>query len=201
MLQTALRHEVTRSVLGAGAMPEDAAIAALFGTLAAAARTELEIWQAGAARVTLAADLRYGEQVFEITVPLEGVPLTAEGLRQAFHARHRALFTYDLPGEEVVLVTARAAAEAVGEAPPAQPVPARDDAAPLATRRARLAAGWAELPVFDFAALAAGQRIQGPAIVESATTTVLLLEGDAGVMDARGWLDVALPGYSAASGG
>jgi N-methylhydantoinase A len=194
MLQTPLRHEVARSVLGAAAMPGDAEIAALFGTLAEAARAELESWQPGAPRVTLAADMRYGEQVFEITVPLEGVPLTADGLRAAFHARHRALFTYDLPGEEVVLVTARAAAEALGAAPPAQPVPERTDAAPVAMRRARLAAGSARLPVFDFAGLGAGQRVHGPAIVESATTTVLLLEGDAAVMDARGWLEVALPG-------
>jgi N-methylhydantoinase A len=34
----------------------------------------------------------------------------------------------------------------------------------------------------------------GPAIVESDTTTVLLLPGDRARMDARGWLDIALPG-------
>jgi N-methylhydantoinase A len=35
--------------------------------------------------------------------------------------------------------------------------------------------------------------VQGPAIVESDTTTVLLLPGDAARMDARGWLDIAVP--------
>ena len=50
------------------------------------------------------------EQVFEITVNLDEVTPAQAGLRAAFHARHRALFTYDLPEEEVVLVTARAAA-------------------------------------------------------------------------------------------
>jgi N-methylhydantoinase A len=46
--------------------------------------------------------------------------------------------------------------------------------------------------VFDFAALAAGQAIAGPAIVESDTTTVLLRGGDTACFDARGWLDVAV---------
>jgi N-methylhydantoinase A len=52
--------------------------------------------------------------------------------------------------------------------------------------------GWTDLPVFDFDALAPGQAIAGPAIVESATTTVLLRPGDRGQATARGWLDVAV---------
>jgi N-methylhydantoinase A len=35
--------------------------------------------------------------------------------------------------------------------------------------------------------------VSGPAIVESDTTTVLLLPGDSATMDARGWLSVTLP--------
>ena len=69
----------------------------------------------------------------------------------------------------------------------------------LATRRTtvvRIAAA-ADLPVHDFAALADGQVVAGPAIIESDTTTVLLLPGDTARMDARGWLDVALPGEAA----
>ena len=36
------------------------------------------------------------------------------------------------------------------------------------------------------------RQVAGPAIIESATTTVLLRPGDAARMDARGWLDVAV---------
>jgi N-methylhydantoinase A len=53
--------------------------------------------------------------------------------------------------------------------------------------------GPVEVPVYDFAALGADQPVAGPAIVESDTTTVLLLRGDTARMDARGWLDIALP--------
>jgi N-methylhydantoinase A len=49
------------------------------------------------------------------------------------------------------------------------------------------------VPVLAFAALAPDQAVPGPAIVESDTTTVLLLPGDAARMDARGWLEVAVP--------
>jgi N-methylhydantoinase A len=56
-----------------------------------------------------------------------------------------------------------------------------------------LAGGVAEVPVYDFAELGADQPVAGPAIVESDTTTVLLLPGDAARMDARGWLEITLP--------
>jgi len=49
-----------------------------------------------------------------------------------------------------------------------------------------------DVPVFEFAALAAEQRIAGPAIVESDTTTVLLRGSETGSFDPRGWLDVTL---------
>jgi N-methylhydantoinase A len=46
--------------------------------------------------------------------------------------------------------------------------------------------------VFDFTALAPGQQIAGPAIVESAMTTVLLRRGDTAIITELGWLDIAV---------
>ncbi len=194
MLQSDLRYEMARSTLEAGGMPADASIAALYDQLEADARARMGQWYQGEIAVQRSADMRYGEQVFEIAVPLDGIdwqgPALAEQLRTAFHARHRALFTYDLPEEEVVLVTARAAA--IGRLPAtlgAQRA-AGATATPLTTRRIRLEAGETEVPVFGFEALAPGQALRGPAIVESATTTVLLLPGDTARMDGRGWLEI-----------
>jgi N-methylhydantoinase A len=192
MLQTELRHEIARSVVSATAMPDDAALASLFEGLEADARSQLAQWFTGEVRGHRAADLRYGEQVFEITVNLDGVTPDRAGLRAAFHARHRALFTYDLPEEEVVLVTARAAAAGLLPPLPQRPAGAGETAQPQASRRALLDGGWADLPVWDFAALAAGQAVAGPAIIESATTTILLLPGDAARMEAGGWLSILL---------
>ncbi len=192
MLQTELRHEIARSVVSAAAMPQDAALASLFEGLEEEARGQLVQWFTGEVRGHRAADLRYGEQVFEITVNLDGVTPDRAGLREAFHARHRALFTYDLPEEEVVLVTARAAAAGLLPPLPQRPAGAATPAVPQATRRALLEGGWTDLPVWDFAALAAGQAVAGPAIIESATTTILLLPGDQARMEAGGWLTIEL---------
>lgn len=198
MLHTDLRYEMARSELGTGGVPDDDALRAIWEGLETEGRARVAAWFGGTIETRRAADMRYGEQVFEIAVPLDDVDWNAAGLAgrvtEAFHARHRALFTYALQGEEVVLVNARLAV--IGRLPPmpaAAATTAAVPAAPFATRRARLAGAEQALPVFDFAALAAGQVVQGPAIVESDTTTVLLLPGDAARMDARGWLDIALP--------
>ena len=62
---------------------------------------------------------------------------------------------------------------------------------PGATRRACLGS-WRELSVYELDTLAPGQRIEGPAIVESATTTVLLRAGDTAHATPHGWLDIAI---------
>ena len=41
-------------------------------------------------------------------------------------------------------------------------------------------------------ALAVGQEIKGPAVFESATTTVLAREGERVTVTANGWLDIRL---------
>ena len=74
----------------------------------------------------------------------------------------------------------------------AEPVlPDRTTAAPRAMRQVYLGA-WQDVPIFDFDALAPGQTIDGPAVIEAATTTVLLRPGDRAQVNPIGWLDVAL---------
>jgi N-methylhydantoinase A len=46
--------------------------------------------------------------------------------------------------------------------------------------------------VYGFDDLAAGQGVEGPAIIESSTTTVLLREGDRAEATPLGWLHVAV---------
>lgn len=189
MLRTDLRHEVTRSVSHPDGVPPDDVLVALFEAQEAQARARMAEWFSGEITATRSADMRYGDQVFEVSVPLDGLDWKVQGLadrvRNTFHARHRALFTYDLPADEVVMVNARVAAlgrlrGAPGRMPALPPTPP-------ATRRIFLDA-WCEVPVHGFGGLADGATLAGPAIVESATTTVLLLPGDRARMDGRGWL-------------
>jgi N-methylhydantoinase A len=41
-------------------------------------------------------------------------------------------------------------------------------------------------------ALVPGQKIDGPALIEAETTTVLLKEGDHALVNRWGWLDIAV---------
>jgi len=49
------------------------------------------------------------------------------------------------------------------------------------------------VPVYDFNTVAPGQRIAGPAIVESAMTTVLLRAKNTATVTTHGWLDISVP--------
>jgi len=148
----------------------------------------------GSIRVHRSLDMRYGEQIFEIQVPLDGVEPASPALMgevvERFHKRHEELYAYSAPGQEVVVVNARVAV--VGELPtlPAETAAAsrRPTAAP-ARRRVWLG-DWAEVPVYQMDALPAGHEVKGPAVFESATTTVLVRQGERVTVTPHGWLDI-----------
>ncbi|MBN8929857.1 MAG: 5-oxoprolinase [Rhodospirillales bacterium 69-11] len=196
MLNTDLRIELMRSLGQTGGI-DTAALAAAFAAMEAEGRERLA-WFDGEVAFRRSADMRYGEQVFEIAVGLDDLdwssPALARDLEEAFHRAHEALYTYALRDQDVVLVNARISA--VGRLPATEAAAmgeGRAPADPKGTRRVHLGS-WAEVPVFDFAALGEDQAVTGPAIVESDTTTVLLRSGDRARYDVRGWLDVAVGG-------
>jgi N-methylhydantoinase A len=111
-------------------------------------------------------------------------------MADAFHSRHEELYTYSLRDQEAVLVNARVAVIGALPALPQEPaLPARPPVSPHGQRRIYLGQ-WREVPIYDFDALAPGQAIDGPAAIESATTTMLLRPGDHARATAFGWLDV-----------
>ncbi|MBN8900005.1 MAG: hydantoinase/oxoprolinase family protein, partial [Rhodospirillales bacterium] len=171
------------------------ALATAFAAMEAEGRARLA-WFDGAVAFRRSADMRYGEQVFEIAVDLEALdwasPTLATELEEAFHRAHESLYTYALRDQDVVLVNARVSA--IGRLAATEAATLGEGRAPAAakgTRRVHLGA-WTEVPVFDFSALGEGQVVIGPAIVESDTTTVLLRPGDRARYDVRGWLDIAV---------
>jgi N-methylhydantoinase A len=196
MLATDLRFEVARTHIGDARALDGAAVKRLFDEMEAEGMARLRQSFAGPARAARAVDMRYGEQVFEITVPLDDMDWsTADPLPQIverFHRRHEALYTYSMPDQESVLVNARVTVSGVLDELPREPsLPAAPPAAPRGERRIYLEE-WVAAPVYAFDALAPGQRIDGPAIVESAMTTVLLRPGDAAEVTPQGWLDISL---------
>ncbi len=198
MLATDLRFEAARSHIGDANALDASGLAELFQQLEREARLRLE--QAdfkGEVIIRPSADMRYGEQIFEIDVALDGLdfhsPNLMEEVARRFHARHEELFTYSLPDQEPVLVNARAAAIGVLPALPQEPsAPPSDPAPPRSHRKVYLSGAWIETPIYDFDTLAPGQEISGPAIIESETTTVVLRSGDRGVTTPFRWLDIAV---------
>jgi N-methylhydantoinase A len=189
MLNTDLRVELMRSQ-GQGGGIDVPALQAAYAEMEQEGRARLGGFT-GEVLLRRAADMRYGEQVFEIAVPLDDVGMTPDAIAAAFHARHRALYTYALEDQEAVLVNARLSV--IGRLSPTgqEAAAAATGSSQMGKRRVWLD-GWAEIPVYDFARLAEGEMLAGPAIVGAETTTVLLRAGDTARFDQRGWLDIGV---------
>ena len=198
MLATELRAEAVHSHVGETDRLDAATVRRLFRDLERSGRERMAGWFDGEIVSRLSAEMRYGEQIFEIDVPIEESDLDAPDLlsrlKRAFERRHEQLYTYCLEEQEPVLVNARVATVGLMPAPPAEPSATGDPpAAPRGERRIYLD-DWCPAPVHAFADLAAGQAIEGPAIVESDTTTVLLRPGDRATATEQRWLDIAVGG-------
>ncbi len=197
MLASDIRYEIARTHIGDASRLEAEALRGVWAEMEAEGRAKLAAAEFdGPVRSQRSADMRYGEQIFEVAVPLDGIdfarPDLTAALAEAFHRRHEELYTYAMPDQEAVLVNARVAVVGGLPALPQEPdVPARDVAGPRAMRMVHLGL-WREVGVYDLEALAPGQVIEGPAVVESATTTVMLRAGDVAKVTAFGWLDIAV---------
>src|SRR3989440_4021106 len=194
MLATDLRFEFSRTHIGDATALDGAAVKHLFDEMEAEGLARLRGSFAGPARTARAVDMRYGEQVFEITVALDDVDWSvADPLPQIverFHCRHEALYTYSMPDQETVLVNARVAVSGILEELPQEPnLPTAPPVPPEAERRIYFDK-WIAAPVYAFDRLAPSQVISGPAIVESATTTVLVRPRDRAAVTPQGSLNI-----------
>jgi N-methylhydantoinase A len=187
LLLTDLRADfaTTRlAALGPAALP---GIAEAFETL----RSQAEHWfdTEGIApnnrRISRTIDMRYAGQNYEIAVPLpEGPvgPATPDALAAGFSASHQRLYGFTADEDPMQLVTYRL--EAVGLVPKAtittHPDAEPDAASALLDRRnvwLAEAGSFIDCPIYDRALLAAGNRIDGPAVIEQMDATTLLLPG------------------------
>ncbi|KJC60786.1 5-oxoprolinase [Bradyrhizobium sp. LTSPM299] len=196
MLTSDLRYEVSRTHYGAGKISADE-VRALFAGLEKQAVGRLRTWFKGEIAIERSAEMRYGEQVFEIDVPLGDLDLGAADLvaqiEDRFHRRHEELYTYASRGQEVVFVNARVAAvgKVAQRAGDAAAVSSTASCVPRGKRQAWLSA-WREVPVYALDDLRPGQSLAGPAIIEAETTTVLVDTGDRVAVNPLGWLDITL---------
>ncbi|WP_454626027.1 hydantoinase/oxoprolinase family protein [Bradyrhizobium cenepequi] len=197
MLTSDLRYEVSRTHYGAGARVSAGEVRELYSRLEEQAAGRLRSWFKGPISIERSTEMRYGEQVFEIDVPLGDLDLDAndvvDQIEQRFHRRHEELYTYASPGQEVVFVNARVAAvgKVARRGEGAKGAISAEPCSPRSRRQAWLG-GWREVPVYALDDLRPGQSLTGPAIIEAETTTVLADTGDCVSVNALGWLDIAL---------
>jgi N-methylhydantoinase A len=161
-------------------------LAATFADLEAKGAAELGEDGFGADRVRIrrTLDMRYVGQVHECTVEIPVGPIDAEALpaiRAAFDRRHRELYTYDEPHSIVEIVNVESVMEGVIDPPPPTRIaPGSGAEGARKGERAMMFSADAErrpTPIYDGARLGAGDRVEGPAVIEEETTTIVVEPG------------------------
>jgi len=146
-------------------------------------------------RFDLQADMRYRGQTSEIQVwlPLDPGAAGADGtpaaaIARRFEETYRGLYQRTNPELPIEVVTWRLTVAGPDPEVPGWRLavaPGGDAPAPKVRRDVYLRGGFRTVPVYDRERLAAGTRIEGPAIVEERESTIVVTPGfDLGVDDA-----------------
>jgi N-methylhydantoinase A len=151
--------------------------------------------------ITRAADMRYVGQEHAVTVEL---PITLfetrdrTGIKRAFDEVHELRYGYGSPREAAEIVSLRSATTglmpkprlkriAEGGSTPAEPAFRGNRSVYFAEAR-----GFVTVSIFDRSALLAGNRIEGPALIEEYASTTVLHPGDLLAVDAFGNLIIEI---------
>jgi len=124
-------------------------------------------------------DLRYVGQQWTVAVETES--LNPGAIRRAFEAEHERLYGYSQSNGQIELVNLRLTA--IGRTPGLQVPPPQADSSTPAPRETRPVwiddkRGLQPTPIYDGAKLRPGQTVMGPAVIDEATTTILVGAGD-----------------------
>jgi N-methylhydantoinase A len=149
--------------------------------------------------VKRAADMRYVGQEHAVTVDL---PLKVfeqqdrRAIKRHFDAMHEQRYGTSAPEEPAEIVSLRSTVTGVMRKPPQEKIKrgrhAPDKPAFSGKRSVYLDGRYRATPTYARAALAAGNRIDGPALIEEHAATTVLLPGDRLEVDAYGHLRIKL---------
>lgn len=149
------------------------------------------------AKLIYQADMRFAGQQSDISINLVGPDVPAATLRQAFEQEYERLFghvpahgTIEIRGARVI---------ACGQLQRIRPLESDSRAylpEPKGTRRvfADAELGFVDMPVYDGPSLLAGARIEGPAIIEEATTTIAVTGKDIATLNRFGEYIIEISG-------
>lgn len=135
-------------------------------------------------------EMRYVGQVHECTVDIDLFDIdatTIDRVKEAFHRRHKELYTYAEPHNAVEVVNIESTLYGRIEKPkrPDMPRPGAPGGAIKDHRDAIFdASGQAtRTPVYDGDRIGTGEPVKGPAIIEEVTTTIVIEPGWTAVLD------------------
>jgi len=154
---------------------------ALLADLVASARNELLVQgYPGNIAVDCVLELRYLGQNYELDVPFVAMHFddqTTAALWATFHALHEARYGFSIPREVIEVITLKCTAVAPTTKPRLPEIDRRASRAPVECRAVWFDEGCLDTPVYARSELAAGQIIDGPALVEETASVTVLRPG------------------------
>ncbi|MEM7404806.1 MAG: hydantoinase/oxoprolinase family protein [Pseudomonadota bacterium] len=195
LVGTDLKREYSRTFYATVSATSAEALSAAFEEMAGKAAEMIAAAgiDAGQWSLSKSVDCRYPRQAYELNVDLPDAHINADtlaGLTDRFHTRHQATYGHAHQHEAVQIVNLRLTAVGrLGTVP--LTAPASTSATHAAAERRALyfrGIGTVDAAIHRRDALATGARIDGPAVIESMDTTVLIPPGWRALLDVAGFL-------------
>ncbi|MHC1597717.1 MAG: hydantoinase/oxoprolinase family protein [Methermicoccaceae archaeon] len=172
------RHDFVRSVMKQGSEIAHAWLEKTFNEMEEEAVETLRKEGFTLDRIVLERKLaiRYVGQSYELVVPMQK---SFEAAVDSFHLRHREIYGYAAKDEPIEVVNTHLVALGIARKPEFRKMPLKLESIPpeaLITKRDVFfeETGWKETPVYSRNALLAGNRIEGPAIIEQYDSTTVI---------------------------
>ncbi len=136
-------------------------------------------------------DARYQGQNFEVIVAMPRVAADGmAGFLHEFAATHQREYGYDVPGRAVEIANCRLQAVGSVAKAPLREIGATGSLAAAVTGRRKIyfgaGCGWLDAQVYARSKLPAGISLDGPAVIEEMSSTVLLAPGQSAAVDRIG---------------
>ena len=197
LLMSNVKHDFLRSRLEDVSRIDVTRANQLFDQLVADARAQLESegFTSGTIRFRYFLDMRYAGQGYENPVPIDGLPLSEQGLaryRSRFDDIHRKCHGHAAAGQPVEVVNYRV--EAIGLVPQIELPRIAPASEPVVTARvgqrdahfSSLSPGLISVPVYSREKLRAGHELTGPVLVDQYDSTVVICPEQTATVDGFG---------------
>ncbi len=197
MLQTSVRHSYLKSEIGSLGRIATNRVNELFAALEAQAMREAEEegFSPGQVQITRLLDLRYPHQGYSLCVPC-AAPFDEPArkmVKNAFDSLHKNVYGQNAPNEDAQIVTFRLQSEIAISRLELPDLPRTDGNTERAIKGQRLLYNTAQqtfdrVKIWDRSQLLAGDRFEGPAVIEQFDSTTVALAGQTVSVEAKGTL-------------